>query len=96
MQSILTRNSDDYSEQVESVCDVKISEVLLDFHQENDNEEYQESDEFQVKIDYQENHSFTSKIDSSLKSQKKYRMHTPEIKRQCVDWVIYKKSLKNK
>ncbi len=89
MQSILARNSDDYFEEEESACNVKISEVLLVLRQENDDEEYQESDESEVKIEYHENHSFTSKIDSSVKSQKKYRMHTPEIKRLCVEWVIY-------
>jgi D-mannonate dehydratase len=92
MQSILRKESNDYSEEAESACDVKISEILLDLHQVKEDEEYQDTDEYELKFEIEENHLLKSEIESRAKSQKKYRMHTPEIKRLCVEVVIFKKS----
>jgi hypothetical protein len=93
MMQAIKREEDlaDYTEDCEMKGDYKIADVLLGNIPDHPMEAGEELIEYEIKFDLPQKNKLRNKCGNLSKKGKKYQMHPPELKRECVELVKIKK-----
>ncbi len=91
IQAIKKQDSVSFSDEVELKVDYKISDVLLGNIPDQNMEGGEELIEYEIKFDLPPKNKLKNKCENLCKKGKKYQMHTPQLKRECVEVVNLKK-----
>ncbi len=92
MQTIKTEDElTDYPQDCEMKTEYKITDVLLGNIPDEGPEGGDELIEYEIKFDLPLKNKLKNKCGTLTKKGKKYQMHPPALKRECVELVKFKK-----